>query len=380
MAKGKFMRNKELRAITHAIWRFMEAVPNPEILPFSEQGIVLVGGAQKRYRTSFWVAIHSIRRVDSTIPIEIWFPEDELPSCDDQLVLAQLKVSIRIFEDLFPEGTEVMLEGYEYKLLALTFSSFSEVLFMDSDNLVLRSPKYLFHSASYRQYGSLVWKDFWLASRAEDARHIGAQQLPGNLTHESGQMLVDKQRCWPILMLACYMNSFPSLFYPMSVNYMGLGDKEIFPLAAKYLGMNYGLVDEGPDHVGVWTDRALVFGNTMLQHDEEGRATFLHANVGKWTAHVPHTFDSYLRRWQFSMLHGSNISQVIFDAAGIDLERWIYELIYAHRCDFDRSPPFWYERLEIGPLLDGMYLTDHYNINTNLRIFRRLVAQGYSFN
>jgi len=51
-------------------------------------------------------------------------------------------------------------------------------------------------------------------------------------------------------MLALYMNSFPTFFYPLTVNYMGLGDKEVLPMALLSLGQSYGLMTHGPDHAG----------------------------------------------------------------------------------------------------------------------------------
>ena len=69
-------------------------------------------------------------------------------------------------------------------------------------------------------------------------------------SHESGQMLVNKAKMWDALMLSLYMNSFPKFFYPLTVNYMGFGDKEVLPLAILHFGQKYGLIEEGPDFVG----------------------------------------------------------------------------------------------------------------------------------
>ena len=42
----------------------------------------------------------------------------------------------------------------------------------------------------------------------------------------------------------------------------------------------------GPDHVGVRDDRAVVMGNTMLQHAPDGSPMFMHTNLGKPTVWV----------------------------------------------------------------------------------------------
>jgi len=380
--EGKSLNRRELVAIKLGIRGFMKSAPEFPENTFQGRGIVIVGGSKKAYETPYWISVHAIRRVDPQIPIELWFPSDELPNCLQQELLEKLKVQIRTFAPVPGEESD-HISGYAYKLAAMTFSSFEEILFLDADNIVLRSPRNLFHGEAYLRTGSLLWKDFWLESRAPESSKIGAKSLPGNNTHETGQVLLNKRKVWRTLLLAYYMNMFPTLFYPLSVNFMGLGDKELFAFAAAYLGEEYGLVEKGPDHIGVSTDRALVYGNTMMQHDELGLPMFLHANLGKLSANIPETFDHYTRRWQSSALHGNGILSVLHEEAGIDLESWIYVIISRlnARCILNaghvEAP--WYERLS-NSLVDGMYLTDYFNINTGLDIFRELSSKGYTFN
>ena len=58
-------------------------------------------------------------------------------------------------------------------------------------------------------------------------------------------MLVKKSKTWDALALALFMNAHSEFFYPLTINYMGLGDKEIFSTALLHLGMPYGLVPHG---------------------------------------------------------------------------------------------------------------------------------------
>jgi alpha 1,2-mannosyltransferase len=341
----------------------------------------MVGGSEKKYRTAYWVAIHAVRRTGSTLPIELWFPWGEQPDCTRIKELTNLGVQIQTFDDLVPRKSNKSLSGYAFKLLALVFSSFEEVLMIDADNVVLSSPEYLFDIPDYREKGALLWKDFWLESRAPEISEIGGLGLPGHWTHESGQVMVNKSKIWPALMLACYMNHHWPLFYPLINNYMGFGDKELLPVALTYVGLSYGIISKGPDHIGVRTDRAAVYGNTMMQHDDRGEPIFLHANAGKWTTHVPDSFHDYIRRWQSSLIHGNNIKLIIEKRSGIDLELWIHSLLVKHRCLFDPRPPtLWFEKLDRGPLLEGMFLTDHYNMNKDLTVFQQLIELGYILN
>ena len=63
------------------------------------KGIVIVGG-DKAYATPFWIAIHAIRRSGSDLPIELWFPDKELPDCERKDELEKLGVTVRSFADL----------------------------------------------------------------------------------------------------------------------------------------------------------------------------------------------------------------------------------------------------------------------------------------
>ena len=132
-------------------------------------------------------------------------------------------------------------------------------------------------------------------------------------------------------MFMLFMNSHSSVFYPLSVNYMGLGDKELLAMSMKSLGEPYSLVPFGPDHVGVRTDQG-TYGNTMLQYAPDGKVMFLHTNLGKLTTAFPTNRDNYVRRWQTSRVHGSKVRDLIADASGTDLEFWMLDTLESFRC------------------------------------------------
>jgi hypothetical protein len=120
------------------------------------------------------------------------------------------------------------------------------------------------------------------------------------------------------------MNAHNDVFYPLTVNYMGLGDKEIVSTAFLHLKVPYGLAPHGPDHVGVRDhDRFDTLGNTKMQHDMDGQPMFMHTNLGKPMVFVPANKTSYVRRWQTSNMHGLDLPRVINKAAGVEgFEMW----------------------------------------------------------
>lgn len=363
----------------------VDGVAGADAAAFNGRGVVIVGGSATKFATSYWVVVHAIRRAKSKLPIQLWFPAGETPDCVRTAELERLGVSVASFADFQGatsgggDGGE-MTNRFMYKLVALIFSSFEEVLLLDSDNIPLRDPAELFESEQYVSTGSLLWMDFWRGSSAPDCQAILGNATALRYTHESGQMLVKKSKTWDALALALFMNSHSEFFYPLTINYMGLGDKEIFSTALLHLGLPYGLVPHGPDHVGVRDNMAAVMGNTMLQHSPDGTPMFLHTNLGKPSGWVPASESTYVRRWQVSLMRGADLPAALEKATGVeDFEMWYYRLIRDRRCFFDDRPAkHWYLKLAHGPFLEGFHLTDHYNVNTDLGAFQGLIRQGYA--
>ena len=386
---GKRLRDRDVDLVVSKIDKYKAARPEKPAGMYKGRGIVMVGGSGT-YETPYWIAVHSLRRTGCKLPIEVWFPDKELPSCEKKKELTKLGVTVRAFGDLeenikqksfIPYKSKRAFQKYSfmYKMFAMVFSSFEEVLSLDSNIVSVRNPDFLFESKLYKKHGSVFWMDFWNSSSAPDCQRILGQQTLLQHSHESGQMLVNKTRMWDALMLALYMNSFPSLFYPLTVNYMGMGDKETLPMAILHHGMTYGLIKEGPDSVGhASNDKPAVNGNTMMQHCPAGKPLFMHANLGKMTTHFPAHWNNYVRRWQVSVLHGRAIKDLINEYAGTDLEKWLHDLVTKNHCLFGGAKPkYWHERLGIGPLYAGFNLLDHPNLNANLQVCKKLVSLGY---
>ena len=194
--------------------------PNKGI--FHGRGIVIVGGSSPKFSTSFWIAVHAIRRTGSKLPIQIWFPVGELPDCGRISELKRLNVTVLSFSHL-NRGSGDFVEvtnRFMFKIIALIFSSFDEVLLLDSDNIILRDPEELFSSPSYLSTGSLFWLDFWGGSSAPDCQLILGNVTDVSHTHESGQVVAKKSDTWEALALALFMNAHSYLFFPLTINYM----------------------------------------------------------------------------------------------------------------------------------------------------------------
>jgi hypothetical protein len=91
---------------------------------------------------------------------------------------------------------------------------------------------------------------------------------------ESGQIVIDKQRCWKPLSLAMWMNEHCDFWYRFIH-----GDKDTFHFAWRKLGVAYAMPSRPIEPLYIPGRR----DGVMCQHDFEGRRLFQHRNFGKWT-------------------------------------------------------------------------------------------------
>src|SRR5262249_48229832 len=143
-----------------------------------------------------------------------------------------------------------------------------------ADNVPVVNPEFLFDTPQFRDTGAIFWPDRVPTRQRRTARiwrSCGLRQ-PKEPEFETGQLLVDKERCWRALRLALWFNE-NSDFYYQHVH----GDKETFHLAFRKLRKLYSLVPK-PLHS---------LEGTMCQHDFEGRRIFQHRSNNKWHLLLP---------------------------------------------------------------------------------------------
>ena len=111
-------------------------------------------------------------------------------------------------------------------------ASFREVLWLDCDCFPLRDPSFLFDDPEYQAKGSLFWRDVFGVDRCS-VWHPSAElwsvfNVPPNDAEEfdTGQLLIDKERCWSELGLVLHFNRRSDIYYRHV-----WGDKDTFRLA-----------------------------------------------------------------------------------------------------------------------------------------------------
>jgi hypothetical protein len=247
--------------------RFIKSIPR---YPGNYHGrgiVICAGGVQ--YFTNAWVCIHMLRRLGCQLPIEVWYiDKNEMNETMAALLKPMGAACISAWKVKRSHPVR-LLQGWALKPYAILYSRFREVLFLDADNVPVVDPEFLFHTPQYREAGAIFWPDYEQPKKEKNAaiwRSCGLRH-PREREFESGQIVVDKQRCWAALALAVWFNENSDFYY----QYLH-GDKETFHLAFRKMRKSYALVPH-PIHP---------LEGTMCQHDFNGRRIFQHRNTDKW--------------------------------------------------------------------------------------------------
>ncbi len=249
-----------------ALEKFLTSIPRPPG-KFRGRGILICGGGA-RYFVNTWVCLNALRRSGCRLPVQLWhLGRREMDPAMARLVqpLGAECVDASRLQGLHPVRR---LGGTELKPYAILFSPFREVLLLDADNVPVRDPTYLFATPQYRAAGAVFWPDLARSRLAGPVWHSCGLDVPDGPEIESGQILVDKHRCWPALRLALWFNEH-SDFYHQYTN----GEKETYHLAFRKLNAPHRVVPHPPEP----------FPGGHHQHDFEGRRLFQHRHLLKWT-------------------------------------------------------------------------------------------------
>ena len=239
---------------------------------FAGRGIVIPAGGT--LLIGAYVSIRLLRHLGCDLPIELWHLGPQEVAGPWRSLLEPLGV-------IFVDGYTVdrrqpcphpNLYGWELKTFAIQHSRFAEVLLLDADNLVCYEPTPLFDWPDYADYGAV----FWPAKGRRLARGLAAWRVfdvpyRDETEIESGQILINKEKCWWALLLANWYCRNSRSFYFRYV----YGDKEVFHLAWRRLGLEYAIT----------RDRCEVVGGKnacFYQYDPGGRRVFQHRTRCKY--------------------------------------------------------------------------------------------------
>ncbi|MDK2744433.1 MAG: hypothetical protein NDI90_16145 [Nitrospira sp. BO4] len=233
---------------------------------FGGRGIVICAGGE-RYFTNGYVCASVLRMYGCTLPIQFWHlgPGE---------ITHEMRKLVRHLDITFIDAYQVramyparILNGWELKPYAIIHSPFEEVLALDADNVAVRNPEYLFTAKPYTDTGAIFWPDYQRIAPTRTIWDILDLNYCDEPEVESGQIVIDKRRCWSALQVTMHLNEW-SDFYYSHIH----GDKETFHLSWRKLGQNYAMPG-----FSIYS-----LAGTMCQHDFEGNRLFQHRNMLKW--------------------------------------------------------------------------------------------------
>jgi alpha 1,2-mannosyltransferase len=240
----------------HHLMRKMAQHLAPKV-PFSKGTSGIVTTANVKYMSIFLVSLRMLRRTGCKMPVEVfindWSNQDE-SICDT--VLPSLNARCMVISDIYDKATGVKQpDHYQYKIFAILFSSFQNILFLDSDAFPAYDPTDLFTKAPYTTHGLVTWPDYWVQTISAHFYHIAAiPEVPSQsrLSTESGQLLLNKDLHRESLLMMVYYNYYgPDYYYKLlSQGSPGAGDKETFVQAALAVNLPYYQVRTAPGGLG----------------------------------------------------------------------------------------------------------------------------------
>ena len=152
-----------------------------------------------------------LKRLNVKLPVEIFHYPGELWEPDQRSELQRHGATIRMVSGI--QKDERLWKNFQIKGLAIVQSSFQEILYLDSDNVPLRDPSYLFKSPTYLENGrAAFWPDLYKDHPSNAVwRLVGDTCTLDHWTFESGQIVVDKAGNdglnYAALLIAAYMQS-----------------------------------------------------------------------------------------------------------------------------------------------------------------------------
>ncbi|KAG2777763.1 hypothetical protein PC129_g9125 [Phytophthora cactorum] len=259
------------------------ALPHVEGDREGSKGIVMV--VYPKMVPSAYASLRALREVlRCTLPIELWYRPNEMKAAPGSMVpLQQLAASTGGMT--FHEIDDKKATGFGAKVFAIYHSYFEQVLFLDSDNVPVRDPSFLFDTEEFKETGAIFWPDFWHPRHTIFNVHgqsllweLLDQRFVNMFEQESGQLAINRRRHGaPLELVRFYTFHTPNFFKAFELVH---GDKDLFRLAWLKLKSPFHMMDTPPAVAGRAFNNSFC-GVTMVQHDANGEVLFMHRNSRK---------------------------------------------------------------------------------------------------
>ena len=239
----------------------------PSLNECDGRGIVICGGGDRLFANAF-VCIKMLRHVGCRLPVQLWHLPNEVDDVMRELVapLGVACIDASEVEARIRRKARI-LNGWELKPFAILGCPYEEVLLIDADNVPVMDPTRLFDARPYREAGAAFWPDFGRLDADREIWAICEVPFRDEPEFETGQILVNRRRCWRALWLTMHYNEHSDYYYRFVH-----GDKETFHMAFLRTETPFAMTSFGLHAISA----------TMCQHDFAGRRIFQHRNMDKW--------------------------------------------------------------------------------------------------
>lgn len=246
---------------------------------YQGRGIVMsAGGVCKTYgqEVSYFQQAYSssylLRRTGCKLPLEWWFLKDELT---DEIKQYAKNVGATCIDahKLGIQDTMRIPKGWQFKIYAILNSSFKEIIYLDADNICATDPSYLFEEDDYKRTGAVFWGDnpnHWSGRITPDiADRVGLPNITGSIDFETGQMVLDKRKCYQALHIVKHLADHAEYWGGCNGESQGLwyGDKTDFHVGFRKIEKEFVL--RGPfifDEDGGFYKHRDGENNVLFQH------------------------------------------------------------------------------------------------------------------
>lgn len=345
--------------------------------PFKRGTRGIVTSANNDALTVFTTSLRMLRLVGSKLPVEIFIDKYEAAPCE--IIFPSLGARCVFISDLVPElDHPIRLKHFGYKAAAVLFSSFEQVLYLDSDLFPVENPDILFEQQPFASIGFVLWPDYWsntASPKYYDIANVVMPNMSSRASTESGAFLLDKATHSAAALLAFYYNHYgDGYYYPLlSQGANGYGDKETWLAATQAFDLSFYQVYEPPTRLGYrcgqlehavaslqhhpyedWfnVQQGVYRGyKTFLSDAPEPRVMFVHGNLPKYDASYVFDWHAPQLDWTDMLRCDNNTGQphrfwgpkeFTLRKFGWDVEKSVWDAMRWTACEHEQDYMMWW--------------------------------------
>ena len=180
----------------------VSSIPTMPLGVFKGRGVVMLSNAEQLQYAA--TSLGMLQLLGSHLPVELWMLNHTAAKADWCTELVAQGVACRFISDYVQNASEILQFRYQHTAVALLFSSFAEILYLDSNTLPVVNPDNVFDSWAFTSTGAVLWPDFWKPTESPWTHYITgfSNQVQTKVSHyhttDSTLMVWDKKKHWQV--------------------------------------------------------------------------------------------------------------------------------------------------------------------------------------